>query len=99
MKQESIITSASTNITTSPNGGNRCPFSSGKASRSESFDWGYANKSFSSESNPPDFIWKASEEREQAMAKIRRDENVEQNQGVAVEMTELLQKFCDLHAA
>jgi hypothetical protein len=33
------------------------------------------------------------------MAKIRRDENVEQNRGVAVEMMELLQRFCDLHAA
>jgi hypothetical protein len=52
----------------------------------------------SSESNPPDFIWKASEEREAAMARIRRDENVEENRGVAVEMAEMLRRFCELHA-
>jgi hypothetical protein len=50
------------------------------------------------ESNPPDFIWKASEEREAAMARIRRDENVEENRGFAVEMAELLTRFCELHA-
>ena len=54
---------------------------------------------FRSESNPPEFIWKASEEREEAMAKIRRDENVEQNRDVAVEMAEILRRFCELHAA
>ncbi|KAE9380412.1 hypothetical protein N431DRAFT_459346 [Stipitochalara longipes BDJ] len=51
------------------------------------------------ESNPPDFIWKASKEREEAMARISRDESVEENRSVAIEMAELLQRFCDLHAA
>ena len=52
-----------------------------------------------SESNPPDFIWKASEEREEAMARIRRDENVEKNRDIAAEMAEIVMKFCELHAA
>lgn len=59
----------------------------------------FANESSFSESNPPDFIWKASEEREEAMAKIRRGENVEENRDVAAEMAEILRKFCELHAA
>lgn len=33
------------------------------------------------------------------MAKIRRDENVEENRGVAVEMAEILRRFCELHAS
>jgi hypothetical protein len=33
------------------------------------------------------------------MAKIRRDENVEENRDVAIEMAALLSKFCELHAA
>jgi hypothetical protein len=52
-----------------------------------------------SESNPPDFIWRASEEREDAMAKIRSDENVEENRDVATEMAEILRRFCELHAS
>ncbi len=51
-----------------------------------------------SESNPPDFIWKASEEREEALARVRRDENVEENRGIAIEMAEIVRRFCELHA-
>jgi len=51
-----------------------------------------------SESNPPDFVWKASEEREEALARVRRDENVEQNREIAVEMAEIVRRFCELHA-
>jgi hypothetical protein len=33
------------------------------------------------------------------MAKIRRDENVEENRNVAVEMAEILRRFCELHTS
>jgi hypothetical protein len=51
-----------------------------------------------SESNPPEFVWKASEEREEALARVRREENVEGNRGIAVEMAEIVRRFCELHA-
>ncbi len=52
----------------------------------------------SRESNPPDFIWNASQQREDALAKVRKGENVEINRAIAVEMAELVQKFCGLHS-
>ena len=48
--------------------------------------------------NPPHFIWNASKEREEALARVRRDENVEENRTIAVEMADLVKRFCELHA-
>jgi hypothetical protein len=52
----------------------------------------------SSESLPPSFIWEASEKREEAMAKIRKEENVEKNRIIAEEMVDLIGRFCKFHA-
>ncbi|KAL5317288.1 hypothetical protein ACEPPN_014383 [Leptodophora sp. 'Broadleaf-Isolate-01'] len=50
------------------------------------------------DSNPPDFIWKANEAREEALAKIKRGEDVKANWGIAAEMAALVERFCELHA-
>ena len=49
-------------------------------------------------SNPPDFIWNASEERKDAMEKLRRGENVEENRKIVEGKEELVGRFLDLHA-
>ena len=51
----------------------------------------------SSESRPPTFISEASQKREEAMAKIGNDEDVEKNRTIAEEMADLVGRFCDLH--
>ena len=52
-----------------------------------------------SESRPPTFIWEASQKREEAMAKIRKEDDVEKNRTIAEEMADLVGRFCDLHTA
>ncbi|TVY20674.1 hypothetical protein LARI1_G001189 [Lachnellula arida] len=49
-------------------------------------------------SNPPDFIWNASEQRRNAVEKVRRGDDVERNRRIVVEKEELLGRFLDLHA-
>ncbi|TVY48094.1 hypothetical protein LOCC1_G002058 [Lachnellula occidentalis] len=49
-------------------------------------------------SNPPDFIWYASEERKNAMEKVRRGDHVEMNSRIVGEKEELIGRFLDLHA-
>jgi hypothetical protein len=51
----------------------------------------------SSESRPPTFIWEASQKREDAMAKIRKEDDVEKNRTIAEKMADLVGRFCDLH--
>ena len=53
----------------------------------------------SSESRPPTFIWEASQKRQEAMAKIRKEDDVEKNRTIAEEMADLVGRFCDLHTA
>ena len=50
------------------------------------------------DSNPPGFIWDASEQRQTAMEKIRKGENVEENRRVAEETAGLVGRFVSLHA-
>jgi hypothetical protein len=50
-----------------------------------------------SESRPPTFIWEASQKKQEAMAKIRKEDDVEKNRTIAEEMTDLVGRFCDLH--
>jgi hypothetical protein len=48
-----------------------------------------------SESRPPTFIWEASQKKQEAMAKIRKEDDVEKNRTIAEEMTDLVGRFCD----
>jgi hypothetical protein len=52
-----------------------------------------------SESRPPTFIWEASQKRQEAIAKIRKEDDVEKNRTIAEEMADLVGRFCDLHTA